>query len=146
METANGNGEWKRRMETANGNGERPKQQAFNLNGTGNCPRRMIESLRAAVQRTYHARRARERSARTDPPNPRRENTGAEATSMCSASLFPIALSIRSFQSLFPFALSIRSFHSLFPFAFHLAVSSRRFQSPFPVALSYGCPKTLTGT
>jgi four helix bundle protein len=46
-----------------------PKQQAFNLNGTVICTRRMVESLRDAVQRNYHARRARERAQRTS-PNP----------------------------------------------------------------------------
>ena len=48
-----------------------PKWQAFNLNGTVICTRRMIESLRDAVQRNYRARRARERAARTRPRNPR---------------------------------------------------------------------------
>ena len=50
-----------------------PKQQAFNLNGTVICTRRMIESLRDTVKANYQARRARERAARTNPPNPRTE-------------------------------------------------------------------------
>ena len=49
-----------------------PKRKAFNLNGTVICTRRMIESLRDAVQRNYDARRARDRPARRRPPNPRK--------------------------------------------------------------------------
>ena len=35
-----------------------PKREAFNLNGTVICTRRMIESLRDTVQANYEARRA----------------------------------------------------------------------------------------
>jgi len=45
------------------------RRQAFNLNGTVICTRRMIESLRDAVQRNYNARRDRDRSARRTAPN-----------------------------------------------------------------------------
>jgi four helix bundle protein len=45
-----------------------PRQQAFNLNGTVICTRRMVESLRATVQERYDARQGRE------PTNPRRKS------------------------------------------------------------------------
>jgi four helix bundle protein len=48
-----------------------PKQQAFTLNGTVICTRRMIESLRDAVQRRFRAQQARERAARRTSPKPR---------------------------------------------------------------------------
>ena len=44
-----------------------PKREAFNLNGTVICTRRMIESLRDTVEANYRARRAKKRAKASKP-------------------------------------------------------------------------------
>src|SRR4051794_8265081 len=56
METANGNGEWKRRMETANGNGEW-KRRMETANGNGEWKGRSVHSIfpLALSTRSFHS-------------------------------------------------------------------------------------------